>query len=254
LKECFRMWSNTRMVVLVAISAAVYAAVLIPFKAIQIVPGLAEIRPAAALPPLCSMLFGPAGAWGAAFGNLIGDFFGMLGPGSLFGFVGNFLYGYIPYKVWQNLGGKDIKPGELRTWLRLEMGFFMASMSCGVFIGWGADLLGLAPFKVLGNIIVIQNCLVSMIISPFLVFLLYPMINNWGLSFQELLDIKPKGASALKILGLALVLAGAAGGLVIGNLVSFQVIDLSTVCQAATSIRWVLIPFIMLILAGCAML
>ena len=36
MKALVRMWSNTRMVVLTAVAAAVYAAVLIPFKAIPI--------------------------------------------------------------------------------------------------------------------------------------------------------------------------------------------------------------------------
>ena len=40
-------------------------------------------------------------AWGAAFGNLIGDFFGGLGPGDLFGFLANLLYGLVPYAVWE---------------------------------------------------------------------------------------------------------------------------------------------------------
>jgi len=42
-------------------------------------------------PGSVSFLFGPAAAFGAAFGNLIADMLGgMLGIGSLFGFVGNF--------------------------------------------------------------------------------------------------------------------------------------------------------------------
>ena len=36
----------------------------------------------------------------AAFGNLIGDFFGTLTLGCLFGFIGNFLYAYVPYRAW----------------------------------------------------------------------------------------------------------------------------------------------------------
>src|SRR4030066_2341385 len=95
------MWRHTKMVVLVALTAAVYAAILIPLKGIPLVPGFTEIRPANVVPVVFSLLFGPAGAWGAAFGNLIGDFFGTLGLGSIFGFWGNFLAAYLPYKVWQ---------------------------------------------------------------------------------------------------------------------------------------------------------
>ena len=45
-------------------------------------------------------LYWTGAAWGAAIGNVIGDFFGGIGPGDLFGFFGNFLYGTVPYKVW----------------------------------------------------------------------------------------------------------------------------------------------------------
>src|SRR5579875_492579 len=81
------VWRNTRMVVLTAICASLYAAVLIPFKVIPLIPGVTEVRPANAIPVVCSFLFGPAAGWGAAIGNLIGDFFGGVGPGDVFGFA-----------------------------------------------------------------------------------------------------------------------------------------------------------------------
>ena len=105
MKDLITLWKHTRMVVLVALTAAVYAAVLIPFKvAIPIIPGFTEVRPANVIPVICSLMFGPAAAWGSAFGNLAGDIYGgTFGPGSAFGFVGNFLYGYVPYKLWGRL-------------------------------------------------------------------------------------------------------------------------------------------------------
>lgn len=105
MKELITMWKNTRMIVLTAVSAAVYAAVLIPFKvAIPLIPGFTEVRPANVLPIICSLMFGPAAAWGSAIGNTIADAFGTFGIGTAFGFVGNFLYGFIPYKIWQAFG------------------------------------------------------------------------------------------------------------------------------------------------------
>src|SRR5215475_3352228 len=101
MSELRLMWRNTRMVVLCAISAALYAAVLIPFKVVPFIPGVTELRPANAIPIVCSFLFGPAAAWGSAIGNMIGDFFGGIGPGDLFGFAANLAYGYVPYKVWR---------------------------------------------------------------------------------------------------------------------------------------------------------
>src|SRR5207302_9313845 len=75
-RELRDMWQDTRMIVFTAISAALYASILIPFKVMPIIPGVTEFRPANAVPVICSLLFGPAGAWGSAIGNLIGDLFG----------------------------------------------------------------------------------------------------------------------------------------------------------------------------------
>lgn len=107
MRELIALWRNTRMVVLVAQIAALYAAVCIPFKLAVIVPGITEVRPGAVVPVVCGFLFGPAAAWGSAFGNLIADFFGTLGPGSLFGFAANFLYAYVAYRVWKLLAPRQ---------------------------------------------------------------------------------------------------------------------------------------------------
>ena len=74
MRELLAVWKNTRLVVQVALTAGLYTAILIPFKPIPLVPGITEVRPANAIPIVCALLFGPAAAWGAAFGNLIGDF------------------------------------------------------------------------------------------------------------------------------------------------------------------------------------
>src|SRR6185369_13778864 len=139
--ELVDMWRNTRMVVLTAMCASLYAAVLIPFVVIPLIPGLTHFRPANALPIVCSFLFGPAAAWGAAFGNLIGDFFTGLGPGDLFGFAGNFLYALVPYRLWRACGAGDPLPRSAGTWALLLLVIAVASMLCGVTVGFGLQLL-----------------------------------------------------------------------------------------------------------------
>ncbi len=118
MKELITMWKNTRMIVLTSVTAAVYAAVLIPFKvAIPLVPGFTEVRPASVIPIICSLMFGPAAAWGSAIGNIIGDILGgTAGPGMFPGIIGNFLYGYIPYRMWKAFGkGEPIAKAHRST-------------------------------------------------------------------------------------------------------------------------------------------
>jgi energy-coupling factor transport system substrate-specific component len=155
MRDVFAMWKNTKMVVLVALSAGLYAALLIPFKGFVLIPGITEIRPASALPIVLGLLFGPAGAWGSAIGNLIGDFFGTLGIGSLFGFVGNFMFAYVPYKLWINLGliSKEDREPDLKTGRKIlayVVVSILGSAACALPIAWGLELLGMVPFAALG--------------------------------------------------------------------------------------------------------
>src|SRR4029079_7158431 len=130
MSELFGMWGNTRMVVLTAMCAALYAAILIPFKIVPLIPGITEFRPANAVPVVCSFLFGPAAAWGAAFGNIIGDFFGGLGPGDLFGFFANLLYGLVPYKLWETLTDRAPVPRRVPETIGLVAVIVLAAMLC----------------------------------------------------------------------------------------------------------------------------
>ena len=60
-RDLMGVWQDTRLIVLTAHIAAVYAAILIPFKdGIPLIPGFAELRPANAIPLVAALLFGPA--------------------------------------------------------------------------------------------------------------------------------------------------------------------------------------------------
>jgi len=157
MKDVFKMWKQTKMVVLVALCAGLYAAVLIPFKGFVIIPGITEFRPASALPIVFGLLFGPAGAWGSAIGNLIGDFFGSIGIGSAFGFVGNFLFAYVPYKLWHNLAilDKEDKEPDLKSGKKIfayVLVSIFGAVACALFIAWGLDILNMVPLALLSHL------------------------------------------------------------------------------------------------------
>jgi energy-coupling factor transport system substrate-specific component len=193
MRELITMWRNTRMIMLVAVVAAVYAAVLIPFKALTIIPGITSVRPANVFPVVFSLMFGPAAAWGSAIGNLIGDVFGgTLGPGSAFGFVGNFFVGWVGYKLWGNLGvlstgeEPDMRSGgQLIEYVVVAV---VASTITAGIIAWGLEVLGLFPFSVLGTIITINNLLAAVILGPPLLYLVYPRIREMGLLYPDVMS------------------------------------------------------------------
>src|SRR5215475_1176555 len=199
------MWDNTRLVVFAAICASLYAAILIPFKLLPLIPGVTELRPANAVPVICSFLFGPAAAWGAAIGNVIGDFFGDIGPDDLFGCIGNFLYGLAPYKIWELISADQPVPTTARTWVRFTFTVFLASALCALFIGWGLNLLGFIPFSVLGNIILFNNFVSSMIFAPVLLTVIYPRVSRGRLLYQNILPLKAPKPRIIRLVGLTLL-------------------------------------------------
>ncbi|MGD9850831.1 MAG: energy-coupling factor transporter ATPase [Nitrospirales bacterium] len=185
------VWQDTRLIVITVQIAAIYAAILIPFKAgIPIIPGFVELRPANAIPIVASLLFGPAAAWGAGIGNVIGDCFGTLGPASFFGFWGNFFFGYLPYLLWGHLGwlssGGPPLVSTMKQGVEYTLICILASAACAGIIGWGVEALGLLPFVVLAPAIFFNNIVMGLLLGPPLLRFLYPRVQRWKLRFEDI--------------------------------------------------------------------
>jgi energy-coupling factor transport system substrate-specific component len=253
MKEAFTMWRHTQLVVLVALSAAIYAAVLIPFKGFTIVPGYIEIRPANAFPVVFGLLFGPAGAWGAAIGNLIGDFFGTLTLGSVGGFVGNFFLAYLPYKMWgayfrsdENIETNVDSSKKFGVYILVTI---LASVVCAVIISWWIALLGFVPFQAALPLIVFNNAIMAGVLGPLLLLALYPRVKRWGLLWTEIMEPEEVSASRLQKVGNVLVWVGGIGGAVVGLILS-----LTGASPMGAGVGLALIPFLIAIVVGAFML
>ncbi len=223
MKEVFTMWKYTRMIVLVALSAAIYAALLIVFKAgIPIIPGITEVRPANVFPIIFGLMFGPAGAWGSAIGNLIGDLVGgTLGWGSIAGFVGNFMLGFIPYKMWGALGmvpksDMSQNTNSLNKLLAYIIITITSAAACAIIIAWYLDLVGLIPFAFLAIVITLNNAIVELVVGPPLLLLLYPRVKRWGLIWTDIMPVEDVAVGFARQLGSILMIVGALGGLIVG--------------------------------------
>jgi energy-coupling factor transport system substrate-specific component len=183
----FSLWGNVRMVVLVAVTAALYAAILIPFKAFTIIPGFTEMRPANAIPVVCSLLFGPAAAWGSAIGNLVGDIFGgTFTAGSAFGFLGNFCYGWLPFLLWRKLTRKAPtlqSGGQIGVFIVACLG---SSVVCAAIIAFGLHLIGVPIALALFKIIFANNAVMSLVLGAVLLVTLYPAVRSLGLLYDQL--------------------------------------------------------------------
>ena len=254
------------MVILTALCAAIYAAVLIPFKAgITIFPGVTEVRPGNAFPPVFGLLFGPAGAWGSAIGNTIGDIFGGgLGLGTFFGFVGNFYLGFVMYKLWGTIGlvsRRDSSP-NVNSWRKLAAYVVVtitASVACAVIIAWGLDLVGLVPFAFLAVVITLNNSLTALVLGPPLLFLLYPRVKKMGLVWTDLMAPEEVSGGFVRHLGALLMVAGTIGGLLAGLAVATGVYGQKILVFSTESLQkagtcLTVLPFMVLMVVASFML
>lgn len=261
MRELIVVFGNTRSVVLVALISAIYAAVLIPFKVvIPIIPGFTEFRPANVIPIVCSLLFGPCAAWGSAFGNLIGDLFGTLGPGSIFGFIGNFLYGYLPYKIWGKIrfissGGEPdmTSPRQICEYIVIVL---LSSLCCATVIGWGVDLLGLLPFAALANIIFLNNFIVSLILGPPILIALYKRVKKLGLLYTQIIKKEELPQPKFQLVGIIFIFIGSIFGFVAGNFISAGIYNVDFLghgfggTKGEIGLGLGVLPFIILILVS----
>jgi len=266
MKEVISMWKNTRMIILVALSAAIYAAFLIVFKGgIPIVPGITEVRPANVFPPVFGLLFGPAGAWGSAIGNLIGDLFGgTLGIGSIFGFFGNFFLGFIPYKMWGATFGLVKKDDMSQTTnnfkkiLAFELVALVAAAACGIIIAWYLDIAAIVPFAFLSITITVNNFAAAVVLGPILLVLLYPRVKRWGLVWTDIMAEEDVAKGFAKTLGSIFMIVGSLGGLIVGVLVAIgaagQALYGFTGEQGQAAVWLSVLPFLILIILASFML
>jgi len=243
-RELIACWQNTRLVVLIGLCAALFVAVLIPFKLLSIIPGITEIRPAMALPIVFSIFFGPAAAWAAAFGNLIADFFGgTISPGSIFGFIGNFVYAYVPYRLLK-ASGAGPQDNVLRTRpVILFYSIVLACALCAVIIALGVQLIGI-PFVFLSHTIFVNNIVVSIILVPLLYTLLRKRVQQLKLTYQQILSADQISASRFGIVGSFVLLIAIAAAYLLMIFPSFGLATSKTFALIASLILPLLALFL----------
>lgn len=220
MKEVFSMWKHTKMVVLVALSAAIYAAAMIPFKGLVIIPGASELRPAAVFPVIFGLLFGPAGAWGAGIGSIIGDMFSFIGPGTPFGFIANFLMAYIPYKIWNSKGNikstddDSLYLNSARKIINFCMAGILGAFACALTLGFSGELLAAVPFAAMASVVALNNSVAICVLGPPLMLILYKRVKKWDLLWMDIVDEEeiPKN-SILTFTGTIFILCGILGGM-----------------------------------------
>jgi energy-coupling factor transport system substrate-specific component len=216
------MWRNTRMIVLTAVVAAIYATAQIILNPVSVVliPGVLEFKVANVLTMVLGVLFGPAGAWGVAFGNTVGDLFtGNLALGSVFGFLSSFSVAYVGYVLWRRYRPASSEehplvwsPYAVLVWVVIGV---IAATTAAVVLAWGLNLLGIAPFQVVSNTLV-ANFAVGSAIGVILYALIHNRLESMGFTWTDIMDSADIGRPINATLGALLVTVGAFGGWLLG--------------------------------------
>lgn len=247
------------MIVLTAVSAGLYALTLIPFKGFQLIPGIAELRPAAVLPPLLGILFGPAGAWGCAIGNTLGDYVGKtLTEGSAFGALGNFCFALVAYRLWcqdnrqESIG--DFSLANPQHWGKYVSVCVLACSSVALIIAWGLEFLKLGAFATTGSVILLNNLAATLILGPFLFKLFYSRSKAWGFLWFDIMPAEERTTQRSDTWTNRLLWIGAIGGLTTGLFVSHVLYQNPFLESAAITndpaVLWFTGPFLLVFLLG----
>lgn len=128
-----KMGAGKRTAFVIALSI-IFVLVAVPFKVLNLIPGITEIRPVDCLNMLFGVMFGVYGALGCAFGNIIADVLGgTLTISSWAGFVSNFAGTYLAYLMWYGIIKerpriKDLKQVAVFTLISAVIGVVIAAI------------------------------------------------------------------------------------------------------------------------------
>ena len=195
------------MIVFMLLTAVLYMVSLYPLQGLTLFGGYTDFgRIGVAFPVAFSFLFGPAAAWGAAIGNILTDVAVQhVDVSSIFGFAGNLLLGYIPYKLWSTITADEPN-------LRSAINFFLfvglavlACVICGLVIGWGLNWLGLASFMPTSAIIAVTNALWATTAGSILLAFTYKYFRKRKLLYSNILNIKHTQANWTKTRSLSTI-------------------------------------------------
>lgn len=124
----------------------IYALLSLPFFRFRFPDGFSELRLTGLLPAAAGLLYGFPGALCCALGNLLGDIAGGLDAYWAVGFFGNFLAGWIPYKLWHVLftgKGQEVRYlDSAGSVLKFALVSFVGACIYAGVIGAGGQLSG----------------------------------------------------------------------------------------------------------------
>jgi energy-coupling factor transport system substrate-specific component len=212
--DIISMWRYPKIIAYFAFTTVLYAVLLYPVSQFSLFGLQADyLRFAMCIPASFAFLFGPAAAWGAAFGNLIFD--AASGNGltfaSAFGFVGNFLIAYVPYMLWSKVTSEQPDMRSIKK-LALFMALTGAACTiCGLVIGWALLHLFQLPFVMTTFTIIGSDTLWAVLLGPIVLAASYRHLSKRKLLYTDIMHITSNPSlSKKRVLAIGVFVASAA--------------------------------------------
>lgn len=198
--DLFEMWKSPKMIALMLLTALLYVTMLFPFQGFTALGGYADFgRIGVGILVAFSFLFGPAAAWGAAIGNVLLDIAVLhIDAASFFGFVGNLLLGYVPYRLWNAITAERPDMQNIRKFLLFAGVSISACIVCGITIGWGLYWLGFTPFMPTAAIITVTNALWAIVLGFVVLAFTYDFVSKQGWLFINIIQVGSRNLSRVK--------------------------------------------------------
>lgn len=159
---------DKKKIFIMLVTAIAFFVVTMPFRRFFGLTGLTEVRPAAALPVVFGILFGVPGALGCAIGNLFADVCsGYSFEVCTLGLAAQFLYGYLPYKMWhgrRKTQEKEVRLDSVRNVLRYIGIVFVNALFMAIALGAILQHLALGKLWSESTLILFFNNLVFSLI------------------------------------------------------------------------------------------
>lgn len=150
-----------------------------------LVPGIITFRIDNLFAVAFGLIAGPAAVWGIMFGNIIGDTLaGTLNVGSIGGALANFFGNFLIFVMV-----RDARMNKAIHWVQYYLYVIVSTIFIAIYLAIWFEFVKLAPSEVIWTAIV-PSILVavppSIILGPFLIKLLYPIMDRWGLTAPDI--------------------------------------------------------------------
>ena len=207
------MKKDVKTYVLIAIiSGLVYFVTTYPVRELFSVFTVTDVRPGCVVPLFSSICFGPAAAIGCAISNAIADY--LVGNSMaviLEGIPIQFLYGYIPYKVWKALTKGDdhsYRIDSASKYLKIMLVSFIFALLSSIGVGTMCyQFFNLNPIDI-GKFVLLNNFTFPMLFSYPIMILANLIISGIGKENLRTTSISEKVmlfSSLLNVFGIIVI-------------------------------------------------